>query len=118
MKLHHHHDRSYLKYGKGRYAYSTDLRRLVWEDIIWPLITDLDNSNFSLKDYRVKRDEVCMKRKISPKQISGGFMSLVNKGIILHQDKMYSISYKLIPYMKKGIDIDYGTVVKEVTIKN
>ena len=116
MKL-HHNNRPYLENGKGRYAYSTDLRRLVWEDIIWPLITDLNNLNFSLKEYQVKRDEVCMKRNITPKQIAGGFISLVSKGIILHQDKIYSISYKLIPYMKKNIDIDYGTVVKEVAIK-
>lgn len=116
MKL-HHPIKPYLEYGKGRYANSTDLRRLVWEDIIWPLITDLDNPNFSLKDYQVKRDEVCLKRNITPKQIAGGFMSLVNKGILLHQDKMYSLPYKLIPYMKKGIDVNYGTVVKEVTIK-
>jgi hypothetical protein len=117
MKLDHYR-RPYLEYGKGRYAYSTDLRRLVWEDIVWPLITDRDNSSFSLKEYRIKRDEVCKNKNITPKHIAGGFMSLVNKGIILHQYNMYSIHYKLIPYMKKGVDIDYGVVLKEVVIRS
>lgn len=113
-----HHNESYAKYGKGRYACSTDQRRLVWEDIIWPLITDLDNLNFSLKEYQTKRDEVCKNKNISPKQVSGGFTSLVSKGIILHQDKIYSLPSKLIPYIKKGVHLDYGTVLKEVVIKN
>ena len=117
MKL-HHHNRSYIKYGKGRYACSTDLRRLVWEDIIWPLINDLNNANFSLKDYQTKRDEVCKNKNIAPKHISGGFTSLISKGIILHQDKIYSIPYKLIPYIHKEVHLDYGTVVREVVIKS
>jgi len=114
----HHHNRPYVNYGKGRYAYSTDLRRLVWEDIIWPLITDLNNSNFSLKEYQTKRDEVCKNKNIAPKHISGGFTSLLSKGIILHQDNIYSIPYKLFPYVKKGARLDYGTVLREVVIKS
>jgi hypothetical protein len=64
MKL-DHLNRSYLKHGKGRYANSTDLRKIVWEDIVGPLITDLNNSNFSLREYQIKRDKVCKNKNIA-----------------------------------------------------
>ena len=110
-------NKSYKRNEKGRYAYSTDRRRLVWEDVMWPLITELDKSFFTLKEYQAKRDEVCTKRNITPRQISGGFVSLINKGIINHQQERYSIHYKLIPLIKKDVDLNYGTVLKEIGSK-
>jgi len=43
---------------KGKYATSTQNRRIVWYKIIWPLILDLDDVVFSLKQYQKKRDEI------------------------------------------------------------
>ncbi|MDN5847420.1 MAG: hypothetical protein L0H53_14240 [Candidatus Nitrosocosmicus sp.] len=103
MKI-QNHKKSYLKYEKGRYAYSADRRRLVWENVMWPLITDLHKSYFILKEYQTKRNEICKNKSITPRQVSGGFISLVNSGVIIHQDELYSIHYKLIPYMKKRVD--------------
>ena len=99
-------EKSDLRYGKGRYAYSTDRRRLVWEDVMWPLIMDLEKSYFTLKEYQIKRDQVCIDKNFIPRQISGGFISLLHKGIIKHEEKLYSIHYKLIPYMKKRVVVD------------
>ena len=98
---------------KGRYASTTERRKLVWEDVMWPLIMDLEKSYFTLEEYRIKRDEVCKKKNFIPKQISGGFISLLHKGIIKREEKLYSIHYKLIPYIRKKVDLDYGTVLRE-----
>lgn len=78
----HHDDRPYVNYGKGRHVCSTDLRRLVWEDVIWPSITDLNNPNFSLKSIKLKEMRYVKNKNIAPKHISGGFTSLLSQGII------------------------------------
>jgi hypothetical protein len=98
---------------KGRYASTTERRRVVWEDVMWPLIMDLDKSYFTLEEYRIKRNEVCKSKNFIPKQISGGFISLLHKGIIKHEEKLYSIHYKLIPYIRNKVDLDYGTALRE-----
>jgi hypothetical protein len=98
---------------KGRYASTTERRKLVWEDVMWPLIMDLEKSYFTLEEYRIKRDEVCRNKNFMTKEISGGFISLLHKGIIKREEKLYSIHYKLIPYIRKKVDLDYGTVLRE-----
>lgn len=107
--------KSYREYVKGRYAYSTERRRIVWEDVVWPLFTDLNKPYFTLLEYHNKRNQVCENNKIVPRQISGGFASLLSKGTINHhQQKTYFINYKLIPYIKKRIDLDYETVMRAI----
>ena len=64
---------------KGRHASTTERRRIVWEDVMWPLIRDLDKSYFTLEEYRIKRNEVCKNKNFLPKQISRGFISLLHK---------------------------------------
>ena len=106
-------NKPYENFVKGRYAYTTDLRRFVWEEIVWPLFANFEKSYFPLKEYQNKRDEVCENYGITPRQLSGGFISLVNKGILIHQHGFYAIHYNLIPFIKKGRDLDYGTVLRE-----
>ena len=98
---------------KGRYAATTERRRIVWEDVMWPLIMDLEKSYFTLEEYQIKRNEVCKNKNFIRKEISGGFISLLHKGIIKHEEKLYSIHYKLIPYIRKKVNLDYGTVLRE-----
>jgi len=37
---------------KGKYATATQNRRTVWEKIIWPLILEIDDVTFSVKQYQ------------------------------------------------------------------
>ena len=39
---------------KGKYASATQNRRIVWSKIIWPLILEIDDVVFSLKQYQKK----------------------------------------------------------------
>jgi len=102
---------------KGKYATSTQNRRIVWYKIIWPLILDLDDVVFSLKQYQKKRDEICNKDNLKISEMSRGLVSLLQKGIILKEGGMYSIHYRLIPYMRVKAECDYSTAMNEVRMK-
>jgi len=99
---------------KGKYATSTQNRRIVWHKIIWPLILELDDVIFSLKQYQKKRDEICNKDNLKISEMSRGLVSLLQKGIILKESNMYSIHYRLIPYMRVKAECDYSTAMNEV----
>jgi hypothetical protein len=102
---------------KGKYATSTENRRMMWEHIIWPLVLQINRSYFTDNEYHKMRDRVSNERSIPISRMAGGIVSLKVKGII-HQDKnYYSIHYKLIPYMRKKIHLDYETVLREIRSK-
>ena len=67
---------------KGRYAATSERRRVVWKDFLRPLIKDCEKSYFTLEEFRINRDEVCKNKNFIPKEINGGFISLLHKGII------------------------------------
>jgi hypothetical protein len=46
---------------------------------------NLEESYFTLEEYRIKRDEVCRNKNFMTKEISGGFISLLHKGIIKYE---------------------------------
>jgi hypothetical protein len=100
---------------KGKYATSTENRRLVWECIIWPLILELDRSYFTPKEYHRMRDKISIEKSIPISKMTGGMISLLVKGILKQDKKYYSIHYKLIPYMRKRVDADYGAVLREIS---
>lgn len=102
---------------KGKHASSTENRRLVWEFVIWPLILEVNRNFFTLQEYHIKRDCVCGNREILPSKVAGGFVSLLVKGILVREKNIYSIHYKLIPYMRKKVHLDYGTVIREINTK-
>jgi len=99
---------------KGKHASSTENRRMVWEKIIWPLISDVNRSYFSLKEYHMKRDEFCQTYKIRPSKVASGVISLTVKGILIREKNIYSIQYRLIPYMRKRVNLEYGLVLREI----
>lgn len=103
--------------GKGKYATSTENRRLMWEYVIWPLVLKLYRSYFTPQEYHKRRDEVSTEKDIPVSKMAGGMVSLLVKGIILQDGKYYSIHYKLIPYMRKKATLDYETVLREIRSK-
>jgi len=67
---------------KGKYATATQNRRTVWEKIIWPLILEIDDVTFSVKQYQKKRDEACQKNNYKISEISRGLASLLQKELL------------------------------------
>src|SRR5438093_12621005 len=102
---------------KGKHASSTQNRIMVWENIIWPLILDVNRSYFTLKEYHTKRDEFCKNMKIQSSKVAGGFVSLLVKGILIRQKSIYSIHYRLIPYITKKANLEYGKAIRETSKK-
>ena len=102
---------------KGKHASSTHNRRMVWECVIWPLILEVKRSYFTLNEYHSKRDNFCMKNNIPQPKVAGGFVSLLVKGILVRDKKIYSIHYRLIPYMRKKVPLEYGLVMREISTK-
>jgi len=102
---------------KGKYAAATQNRRMVWGKIVWPLILDIDDVTFSVKQYQKKRDQICQKNNLKITDISRGLASLLQKGIIIKENNMYSIHYRLIAYMRVKADCDYPTAINESRMK-
>ncbi|MGH1521361.1 MAG: hypothetical protein ACRBB2_03180 [Nitrosopumilus sp.] len=102
---------------KGKYASATENRRFVWTEMIWPLILEINDVAFSLKQYQKKRDQVCKEKKVTMTVISRGLVSLMQKGIVLKEGNIYSIHFRLIPYMRLRAVCDYATAIHEVRIK-
>jgi hypothetical protein len=104
---------------KGKYASSTENRRLVWENIVWPLILDNGRPYFSIKEYHERRDRYCSHVGITQSKVAGGFVSLIVKGLLIkdkHRD-VYSVHYRIIPYMRKRVRLEYGQAVREIITK-
>ena len=102
---------------KGKYAAATQNRRIVWEKIVWPLILETDDVSFSVKQYQKKRDQICQNDDLKISDISRGLASLLQKGILLKENNMYSIHYRLIAYMRVKADCDYATAINESRMK-
>ena len=102
---------------KGKYASATENRRFVWAEIVWPLILEINDVEFSLKQYQMKRDEICEKNNVKIAITSRGLVSLIQKGILLKENNTYSIHFRLIPYMRLKADCDYATAIHEVRFK-
>jgi len=102
---------------KGKYASATENRRFVWAEVVWPLILELNDVAFTLKQYQKKRDEVCKEKNVDITMTSRGLVSLMQKEILLKEGDLYSIHYRLIPYMRLKANCDYATAIHEVRIK-
>ena len=90
----------------------------MWHEIVWPLILEVNDVSFTLKQYQKKRDEVCKNKDVEISTTSRGLVSLLQKGIIIKENDLYSIHYRLIAYMRLKADCDYATAIHEVSMSS
>lgn len=102
---------------KGKYATATENRRLVWSEVVWPLILENNDAAFTLDQYQKKRDQMCAQGGVGMTTMSRGLASLLQKGILRKEGELYSIHYRLIPYMRLGAPCGYAAAVHEVKIR-
>ena len=102
---------------KGKYASATENRRFVWKEIVWPLIIDVNDAEFTLLQYQKKRDEISTKYGISVNTLSRGLASLIQRGLLYKEKRSYFIHFRLIPYMRLKAEVDYGTALHEIKIR-
>jgi len=84
---------------------------------MWPLILEINNVSFTWEQYKEKRDKVCKDLNIPSSRVAGGLVSLSLKGILYKEKNIYSIHYRLIPYLRLKADCDYATAVREASTK-
>ena len=102
---------------KGKHAHSTEHRRLIWEMIVWPLIIEKNRPYFYKDEYQLKRIIFSKESNIPSSKLSGGLISLVVKGILIKEENIYSLHYRLIPYLRKKATLTYGQALKETYTK-
>jgi hypothetical protein len=102
---------------KGKHAHSTEYRRLIWEMIVWPLIIEQNRPYFSINEYQSKRVIFSKESNLPSSKLSGGLISLVVKGILIKEEHIYSLHYRLIPYLRKKAILTYGQALKETYTK-
>lgn len=90
----------------------------MWHEIVWPLILEVNDVSFTLKQYQKKRDEVCKNKDAEISTTSRGLVSLLQKGIIIKENELYSIHYRLIAYMRLKANCDYATAMHEVSMSS
>ena len=102
---------------KGKYASATQNRRFVWTEIVWPLIIDVNDAEFTLLQYQRKRDKISIKYGIPVNALSRGLASLIQRGLLYKERQSYFIHFRLIPYMRLKAEVDYGTALHEIKIR-
>jgi len=102
---------------KGKYASATENRRFVWSEIIWPLILEINDTAFSLKQFQEKREKVCKEKNVTITIPSRGLASLIQKEMLRKEGNIYSIHFRLIPYMRLKATCDYATAIHEIRLK-
>jgi hypothetical protein len=61
---------------KGKNAFATENRRVVWECIAWPLILQINRQYFTLEEYHIKQNRFCeIYTNISHKRLLRGLIS-------------------------------------------
>ena len=94
-------------------VYKFDNDKIVWENVIWPLILALNRSYFTLQEYQNRRDEFCKCEGLRRLFVASGLISLINKGILIKGRKdIYSIHYRLIPYLRKKTNLEYSQALR------
>jgi hypothetical protein len=59
---------------------------------------------------------VCEEKGVQVSTISRGLVSLLQKGILVKENELYSIHFRLIAYMRLKAECDYATAIHEVRI--
>ena len=76
---------------KGKGAFSTENRRLTWDLVVWPMLLQLNRPYFTLNEFRIKRNEICIKYGIKSSNIRGGLVSLTYRGFLIKDQDIYLI---------------------------
>ena len=84
---------------KGKGAFSTENRRLTWDLVVWPMLLQLNRPYFTLNEFRIKRNEICIKYGIKCSNIRGGLVSLTYRGLLIKNQDIYLINFSLSLYL-------------------
>ena len=98
---------------KGKGAFSTENRRLTWDLVVWPMLLQLNRPYFTLNEFRIKRNEICIKHGIKCSNIRGGLVSLTYKGFLIKNQDIYLINFSFSLYLKNKVNLDYDKAFRK-----
>jgi hypothetical protein len=98
---------------KGKGAFSTQNRRLTWDLVVWPMLLQLNRPYFTLNEFRIKRNEICIKHGIKCSNIRGGLVSLTYKGFLIKNQDIYLMNFSLSLYLKNKVNLDYDKAFRK-----
>jgi hypothetical protein len=107
------------KVSKGKSANSTERRRFVWEQVIWPLVLDTNRSYFTFEQYHNKCDQVCKFYGVPRSKLAGGLSSLTHRGLVEREQttQRFSLPHHLTPYLASKVILEYGVASKKMCSK-
>ncbi len=103
---------------KGKGAFSTENRRLTWDLVIWPMLLQLNRPYFTLNEFKIKRNEICIKYGIRCSNLRGGLVSLTYRGLLIKNQDIYLINFSLSLCLKKKVNLDYGKAFRKKVPKH
>ena len=103
---------------KGKGAFSTENRRLTWDLVVWPMLLQLNRPYFTLNEFRIKRNEICIKYGIRCSNLRGGLVSLTYRGLLIKNQDIYLINFSLSLYLKKKVNLDYDKAFRKKVPKH
>lgn len=103
---------------KGKGAFSTENRRLTWDLVVWPMLLQLNRPYFTINEFRIKRNEICIKYGIKSSNIKGGLVSLTYRGFLIKDQDIYLINFSLSLYLRKKVSLDYGKAFRKKVAKH
>ena len=103
---------------KGKGAFSTENRRLTWDLVVWPMLLQLNRPYFTLNEFRIKRNEICIKHGIKCSNIRGGLVSLTYKGFLIKNQDIYLINFSLSLYLKNKVNLAYDKAFRKKVPKH
>ena len=103
---------------KGKGAFSTENRRLTWDLVVWPMLLQLNRPYFTLDEFRIKRNEICIKYGIKCSNIRGGLVSLTYRGFLIKNQDIYLVNFSLSLYLKKKVNLDYSKAFRKKVPKH
>ena len=103
---------------KGKGAFSTENRRLTWDLVVWPMLLQLNRPYFTLNEFRIKRNEICIRQGIKSSNIRGGLVSLTHKGFLIKNQDIYLINFSLSLYLKNKVNLAYDKAFRKKVPKH
>jgi hypothetical protein len=103
---------------KGKGAFSTQNRRLTWDLVVWPMVLQLNRPYFTINEFRIKRNAICIKHGIKCSNIRGGLVSLTHRGLLIKNQDIYLINFSLSLCLKKKVNLDYGKAFRKKVPKH
>jgi hypothetical protein len=91
---------------------------LTWDLVVWPMLLQLNRLYFTINEFRIKSNEICIRHGIKSSNIRGGLVSLTYRGFLIKNQDIYLINFSLSLYLKNKDNLYYGKAFRKKVPKH